>query len=91
MNSKVINFDKVFIKHYQKRVLKNKKLHQLYKKSLSLFLDNPNNPKLRNHKLKGKLRSFRAFFIDDDCRVIYIEMEEGYLFLDIGKHDEVYK
>lgn len=91
MSSKPIYFDNVFVKHYQKRVLKNKKLHELYKKALSFFLENPAHPKLKNHKLKGKLKSRRAFFIDADCRVVYTEESEYFLFLDVGKHDEVYR
>ena len=89
--SKPIYFDRVFVRHYQKRVLKNKKLHTLYKIALTLFTENPAHPKLKNHKLKGKMKSRRAFFIDDNCRVIYIEESGYFLFLDVGKHDEVYR
>lgn len=58
---------------------------------LKLFMDDKYHPQLRNHKLKGKLNEFRAFFIDDDCRIIYSETKSEILFLDIGKHEEVYK
>lgn len=91
MTNKPIYFDDVFVKHYQKRVLKDKSLHELYKQALSLFTKNPNDPSLDNHSLKGKMKSKRAFSIDDDCRVIYKEEKDRFLFLDIGKHDEVYE
>lgn len=91
MSNKPIYFDITFVRHYRKRVLKNKKLHELYKKTLTLFIEDPNHSKLKNHKLKGKMRPKRALFIDDDCRVVYIEESDSYLFLDVGKHDEVYR
>jgi mRNA-degrading endonuclease YafQ of YafQ-DinJ toxin-antitoxin module len=89
--NKPIYFDAVFVRHYRKRVLKNKKLHELYKKAITLFIEDSNHPKLKNHKLKGKMKPKRAFFIDDDCRVIFLEESDSYLFLDVGKHDEVYR
>ena len=76
--------------HYQKRILKNKKLHELYKEALSLFIENPKAPKLHTHTLKGKMSSKKAFSVDDECRVIYLEDEDKFLFLDIGSHDEGY-
>lgn len=56
---------------------------------LSLF-SNPNHPQLNTHNLKGKMSTKKAFSVDDDCRVIYVEDEDKFLFLDIGDHDEVY-
>lgn len=90
MSNKPIYFDKVFELHYQKRILKDKRLHELYKKALFLFINNPHNPQLQTHNLKGKISIKKAFSVDDDCRVIYIEDDDKFLFLDIGKHDEVY-
>ena len=77
--------------HYQKRILKNKKLHELYKQALSLFIENSDDPKLYIHILKGKMSSKKAFSVDNDCRVIYVEDDDKYLFLDIGTHEEVYQ
>ena len=88
--SKPIYFDKVFEIHYQKRILKNKKLHELYKEALALFIENPNASRLHNHILKGKMSSKKAFSVANDCRVIFLEDEDKFLFLDIGSHDEVY-
>lgn len=91
MSNKPIYFDNVFERHYQKRILKNKKLHELYKEALTLFIQDSNHPQLHTHVLKGKMSSKKAFSVDDDCRVIYIEDEEKILFLDIGSHEEVYE
>ena len=90
MSKKPIYFDDVFVRHYQERVLKDKKLHELYKQVLALFIQNPNTKSLHNHELKGKMSTKRSFVVDTDCRVIYLEEENGYLFLDIGTHEEVY-
>jgi addiction module RelE/StbE family toxin len=91
MSSKPIYFDKVFEAHYQKRILKDKRLHELYKQAITIFIDNPANPKLHTHELKGRMSTKKAFTVDDDCRVVYVEDKESIIFLDIGKHDEVYK
>jgi len=32
-----------------------------------------------------------SFDVDADCRVVYIEREDDFLFLDIGTHEEVYQ
>ena len=39
--AKTIILDKVFVKHYKKRILPQIKLHKQYKKMMSLFLGNP--------------------------------------------------
>ena len=91
MIKKPIYFDDVFVEHYKKRVLKDKSLHELYKQALTLFLKNPHSPSLDNHRLKGKMSSKRAFSVDDDCRVIYRDEKDRFLFLDIGSHNQVYK
>lgn len=90
MSNKPIYFDKVFETHYQKRVLKDKKLHEVYKQALALFINNPNHPQLHTHNLKGIMNTKSAFSVDGDCRVIFLEDEDKFLFLDIGSHDEVY-
>lgn len=45
---------------------------------------------LHDHALSGKLKSRRAFSVSGDIRVIYEELEEAYVFLDIGTHSQVY-
>ena len=90
MSNKPIYFDKVFEKNYQKRVLRDKRLHELYKKAVTLFIEDPQHPDLHVHELKGRMNNKKAFSVDDDCRVIFIEDPDKFLFLDIGTHDEVY-
>lgn len=58
---------------------------------MELFSKNPFNPKLRTHKLTGRLDGLWAFSVAYDCRVIlrFLTKDEA-LLIDIGGHDEVY-
>jgi mRNA interferase YafQ len=58
--------------------------------ALRRFNSDPRDPLLRTHKLKGELRGYRAFTVDDDLRVLFRwEGEEAFL-VHLGTHDEVY-
>ncbi len=79
-----------FLKNYKKRILPNKNLDKEFEKRLSLFLQNPRISILRDHKLVGSKRGFRAFSVTGDIRVIY-QIEKNCLMLyDIGTHNQVY-
>ncbi|NEQ82843.1 MAG: type II toxin-antitoxin system mRNA interferase toxin, RelE/StbE family [Moorea sp. SIO2I5] len=63
---------------------------------LRLLADNPYQPILRTHKLKGKLSGAWACSVEYDCRIIFNfeqnqdTLEEEIILIDIGTHDEVY-
>ena len=58
--------------------------------ALRRFAANPRDPLLRTHKLKGDLRNYWAFSVDDDLRVVFRwEGPEAFLVA-LGPHDEVY-
>jgi mRNA-degrading endonuclease YafQ of YafQ-DinJ toxin-antitoxin module len=60
---------------------------------LGLFIDDPFNPKLKTHKLSGKLRNLWSFSVTKDLRVVFFftnEKSRRAVFIDIGTHDEVY-
>jgi mRNA interferase YafQ len=58
--------------------------------ALRRFASDPRDPLLRTHKLKGELRGYWAFTVDDDLRVLFRwEGEEAFL-VHLGSHDEVY-
>ncbi|TSC86653.1 MAG: hypothetical protein G01um10147_865 [Microgenomates group bacterium Gr01-1014_7] len=60
-------------------------------KAESLFKKNPFFPKLKTHKLSGKLAGLWAFSINYQDRIIFEFMEKGkVLFYKIGSH-EIYK
>jgi len=84
-------FSSSFERALKRRVKRNPDLEAIFIEKLEAFKKNPNDPELRNHKLKGDLAGFRAFSISFDLRVVFEVTPEGYaLFSDIGTHDDVY-
>lgn len=58
---------------------------------LETFKKNPFDPRLKTHKLSGKLKEFWAFSVEYDLRVVFLfESQQSALFTDLGTHDEVY-
>lgn len=58
--------------------------------ALRRFVGSPRDPLLRTHKLKGELKRYWAFSVDDDLRVVFRwEGDEAFL-VNLGSHDEVY-
>jgi addiction module RelE/StbE family toxin len=45
---------------------------------------------LYDHTLTGKLDGKRAFSITGEFRVLYVELEDAIVLLDIGTHNQVY-
>jgi addiction module RelE/StbE family toxin len=89
----VINliWDQGFKRRYKKRVKNNTELKTKFWESIEIFTKEPFNPRLRTHKLTGKLSGLWAFSIDYDCRVIFKFLNDHeVLLIDIGTHDEVY-
>lgn len=85
-----IAYSDSFIKHYKKRIAPNYSLIKKAKERTNLFINNQNNPILKDHPLKGKSKGFRAFSITGDIRVIYQIIENVAYFFDIGTHNQVY-
>lgn len=85
------NWDEGFKKIYRKKVKNNEGLKKKFWKALELFVENPFNPRMRTHKLTGKLEGLWAFSVTYDCMVIFKFLDKGEILLvDIGGHDEVY-
>lgn len=63
---------------------------------LRLLAEDPYNPILRTHKLKGKLSGAWACSVEYDCRIVFCfeqnqeTLEEEINLIDIGTHDQVY-
>jgi addiction module RelE/StbE family toxin len=81
---------KKFRKNYKKRIYPYQSKVSKFKQRLNLFIDNQNNPILRDHALKGEKNTFRSFSIAGDIRVIYYIKVDTCVFLDIGSHNQVY-
>ena len=79
-----------FVKNYAKRIAKDDKLRKQYEIRVEMFVAGHRGSPINDHPLTGDLRGRRAFSITSDVRVIYIELEDKIIFLDIGSHNQVY-
>jgi len=87
---KPIRRSRTFDKHFKQRVSPHDKLVKQFEERLGLFLIGQHDYPLHDHRLSGKLAGRRAFSIAGDMRVIYEELNDAYVFLDIGTHSQVY-
>ena len=86
-----IAFSSSFKRAYKKSVAGNANTSARFWERVELFKNNPFDPKLRTHKLSGKLKDLWSFSIEYDLRVIFAFTEpERVVFVDIGSHKEVY-
>jgi addiction module RelE/StbE family toxin len=87
-----ISFSSSFKKSFKKKVKQNKELIDLFWDTVEIFIHNPFDRKLKTHKLSGKLKDLWSFSVQYDLRVIFYFLEDGNraVFVDIGKHEEVY-
>ncbi len=85
-----IKYHKDFLKNYKKRIKPYPKLVSQFTKQLNKFIKNPKDSSLRDHKLVGKKKSFRAFSVSGDIRVVYLITDNEIWLYDIGSHNQVY-
>lgn len=83
----VIKFDKRFAKQYDTA---NLKIKNAFQNRLKLFRQNPFNPTLNNHSLKGKYSGYRSINITGDLRAIYKRIGENIIFVTIDSHSNLY-
>jgi addiction module RelE/StbE family toxin len=89
-------WSKTFLRTFKGLIKKRPDKKEEIEKTLRLLVDNPLNPKLETHKLKGKLSGTWACSFGYDLRIIFDfirdkNKEEDDIFLiEIGTHDEVY-
>lgn len=87
---KPIKRHKTFEKHFRTRIAPHKNLLLQFEQAFRLFLTGKRGYPLNDHALTGSLAGKRAFSITGDVRVIYKELEDVIIFLDIGTHNQVY-
>jgi mRNA-degrading endonuclease YafQ of YafQ-DinJ toxin-antitoxin module len=58
--------------------------------ALRRFALDPKDPLLRAHKLKGELKDYWAFSVDDDLRVVFRWQGDEAFLVNLGSHDELY-
>lgn len=81
-----------FQKSFRKRIANDSKLINKTGAKIKAFQQNPSNPVLKDHPLKGSKRKFRAFSITGDIRIIYQKINDKHVvFYDIGTHNQVYR
>lgn len=83
-------YHKNFKKHYKARIEPHYLLEKKFISRLKLFIKNPKNPLLKDHKLTGKKSEYRSFSITGDIRVVYKQLKNEIWLYDIGSHNQVY-
>jgi len=83
-----------FVRRARRLVRKNPAAGPALRAAVELLADDPFHPKLRTHKLKGKLANSWACRVAYDLRVVFEfveqEGEQAILLESVGSHDEVY-
>lgn len=86
-----VSFSSPFKRAFKKRIKGNVDLEARFWQRVDQFTVDPFDPRLKTHKLSGKLKEFWSFSIEYDERVLfYFTEDEKAVFVDIGSHDEVY-
>jgi len=86
-----IGFSSSFKRSFKKKIKEHKELEAKFWQKVDIFIKDPFDNTLRTHKLSGKLQDLWSFSIGYDLRVVFYFAEENrVVFVDIGKHDEVY-
>jgi addiction module RelE/StbE family toxin len=86
---KRIRWSTQFTRLYKRRIARDEQLTEAFWDSIETFQED--RSLVDDHPLEEKMAGSRSFSINEDYRVVYIEGENEYLFLDIGTHDQVYR
>jgi len=77
-----------FLKSYKRLSISIKKKA---KEKDKIFRQNPFTPILRTHKLKGKLKNYWSYSVDENHRVLFRFInKDKVIYFNIGTH-EIYK
>lgn len=86
-----VAFSSSFKKAFKKKIKGNKEVESKFWKEVEIFIKNPFDKRLKTHELSGKLKDLWSLSIEYDLRVIFYFVDnDKAVFVDIGKHDEVY-
>jgi mRNA-degrading endonuclease RelE of RelBE toxin-antitoxin system len=87
-NAITIGFKPKFFRHYNKLPAE---LQEEVTEAVQRFRANPNDPRLKVHKLKGRLRGELSFSVNYAYRILFFwEHSKKVVLLAVGDHD-VYK
>jgi addiction module RelE/StbE family toxin len=84
-----------FKRAFRRMAERRPKLRKELEQTLAMMVENPFNPQLETHKLKGKLAGTFACSAGYDLRIIFefvkgVESEDAIFLIELGSHDEVY-
>ena len=86
-----IAFSSSFKRAFKKKIASDPDVEARFWEKVEAFKSNPFDPKLRTHKLSGKLKDLWSFSVEYDLRVIFYFVDSHRVyFIDIGAHKEVY-
>ena len=85
-------FPQSYIRRARKFLKKHPEIHGQYRKALELLELDPYHPSLRLHSLQGNLSGLSSVSINISYRIVLELIIDGneILFINIGKHDQVY-
>ena len=92
----ILTTDAYFKRRFKRLIKKNNQLQDQILEVLELLGDNPFNPALKSHKLRGKLNGLSSCLVAKDCLIIFAFKKDSttgdnlIVLIDIGSHDEVY-
>ena len=87
-----VSFSNSFRRAFEKRVKSTETKTEFWIR-VDLFMNDPFDPKLRTHKLSGKLKNLWSFTVENDLRVVFFftdDKPKRAVFVDLGSHNEVY-
>lgn len=93
---KSLVFASSFKRAFKRLIKRQPELKEQIEERLTLLANEPFEPLLQTHKLKGKLSGAWSCSVEYDCRIVFKFVEnkdceeEEILLIDIGTHDEVY-
>jgi len=87
----VIKYSRNFNKSFFRRIKSDAKLVKRTQERITLFLINPENETIKNHRLVGNKVGLYSFSINGDFRIVYRRVNSEVVeFIDIGTHNQVY-
>jgi len=87
-----VSFSKSFKKAFKKRLSSNTLENEFWNR-LELFTIDPFDPKLKTHKLSGKLKGLWSFSLEYNIRIVFFfttDKPKKAVLVEIGTHEEVY-
>lgn len=79
-----------FIRQANKVLKRNSRLKNKFKQAIEKLINDPFEPSLKTHKLKGDLKEFWSCSVNYETRLRFKIIEDAIELMDIGPHDEVY-